>query len=77
MALFKKDPPKTCPKCGASSLRCMIADTPESADLTSGPVNAYTPNLGRGAFGASLVSRKRKSERLTYHCDNCGFEQSY
>ena len=78
MALFKKDPPKACPKCGkADGWRCMPSDMPQSMDANAAPVNAFTANPVRGSIGASMTTRSRQSKRVRYHCDHCGFEKAF
>ncbi len=78
MALFKKNPPGECPKCGkGDGWRCVLSDMPQSADANAAPVNAFTANPVRGSVGASLAGRARQSKRLRYRCDHCGYEKSY
>ena len=78
MALFRKNPPKACPKCGrGDGWHCVLSDMPQSASANAAPVNSFSSNPVRGSIGASLTGWKGQSKRLRYRCDHCGFEKSF
>ena len=78
MSFFKKDPPAACPKCGKTDgWRCVLSNTPQSAEANAAPVNAFTSNPMRGSIGASVAGWKGQSKRLRYRCDSCGYEKAY
>ncbi len=77
MALFKKDPPKACPKCGkADSWRCVIDDAPQSNALNAGMGNDFYLDVERDPFYA-----RNDVPGITinyrYRCDHCGYEKTY
>ena len=48
MALFQKEPPKACPKCGKEDgWRCVIDDTPLSTAVNAGMGNDFYLDMQR------------------------------
>ena len=79
MALFfKKNPPKACPKCGkADGWRALPAE-PQDYVNTGAAVNPFASAPIRGTFGQNVTGTVgRKSKKLRFRCDSCGFEKSY
>ena len=77
MALFKKDPPKACPKCGkADGWRFMIDDTPLSNAANAGMGNPFYLDHQRDPFAGGHYEQ---SKIISYHycCDHCGYEKTY
>ena len=80
MALFfKKNPPKACPKCGkADGWRALPAEPAEDYVNPSAAVNPFASAPIRGTFGQNMTGTVgRKSKKIRFHCDGCGFEKSY
>jgi len=75
MALFKKDPPKACPKCGKEDgWRCVIDDTPLSTAVNAGMGNDFYLDMQRDP----LYARHDESKKMIrYRCDHCGYEKTY
>ncbi len=68
MALFKKNPPAACPKCGkADGWRVLTAEASLDYVNQGSAVNSFSLT---GAMG-------KKSSKLRYHCDSCGYEKAY
>ena len=79
MALFKKDPPAACPKCGkADGWRMLTSEAPQDYVNTASAVNPFASAPIRNTFGQNLAGTMgRKSQKIRYHCDNCGYEKTY
>ena len=79
MSLFKKEPPKACPKCGkADGWRLLTAESTHDYVNSVSAVNSFSPAPARNTFGQNLAgSAGRKSPKVRYHCDNCGYEKAY
>ena len=80
MALFfKKDPPKACPKCGkADGWRALPEAVQQDYANTAAAVNPFSSAPIRGTFGQNLTGTVgRKSQKIRYHCDSCGYEKNY
>lgn len=77
MALFKKDPPKACPKCGKAD-GWHIRDNEGSA-VDFG--DRFRETLRPGGFSSNQFTDMRiqnnRTGVLTYHCDQCGYEKAY
>ena len=79
MALFfKKNPPKACPKCGkAEGWRVLPNEIPQDY-VGNAAVNPFASAPIRGTFGQGLTGTVgKKSQKLRYHCDCCGYEKAY
>ena len=80
MALFfRKDPPAACPKCGnRNGWRVLPAEAPQDYVNPASAVNQFSAAPIRGTFSQNLTGTVgRKSRKLRYHCDHCGFEKTY
>ena len=80
MALFfSKKPPKACPKCGrADDWRVLPSEAVQGYVNTADAVNQFSPALIRNTFGQNLTGTVgKKSQKLRYHCDSCGYEKAY
>lgn len=78
MGLFKKDPPKACPKCGKAEGWRVLTEAQQTWTNQASAVNAFSSAPIRGSFGQNVTGTAgRKSEKLRYHCDSCGFEKAY
>ena len=79
MALFQKEPPKACPKCGKTDgWRMLTAEAPQDYVNTASAVNPFASAPIRNTFGQNLTGAMgKKSSKLRYHCDNCGYEKTY
>jgi predicted RNA-binding Zn-ribbon protein involved in translation (DUF1610 family) len=74
MSLFKKTPPKACPKCGrADGWHITRIEAPTTP--TDGFYHASGATM-RGPFGVQ-PGTSSKPPKNRYQCDNCGFEKSY
>ena len=74
MSLFKKTPPKACPKCGrADGWRIVSSEAPTTP--TDGIYHASGASL-RGPFGVA-PNMKAQTRKVRYQCANCGFEKSF
>ena len=71
MRLFKKDPPRLCPKCGEAD-GWSILTTEEPQSEMPQPVCRV-----RDPIGLSVTRRSERSKKILYHCDRCGFEKRY
>ncbi|MBO4888654.1 MAG: hypothetical protein J5589_10130 [Firmicutes bacterium] len=77
MRLFKKEPPKACPKCGeASGWRFVVEDVPVNSEMSASAVNPFSTHSMRGSVGQSAAGAIGKT-RLLYRCENCGYEKKY
>ncbi len=78
MSIFRKDPPKVCPKCGkGDGWRCLPAEPVQNNVTDARAVNTFSSAPIRGSFGMNLTRNAGQSKRLRYHCDNCGFEKAF
>ena len=74
MALFRKDPPKACPKCGkADGWRVLTAEASQDYVNQGSAVNSFSSAPIRNTFSPM----GKKSSKLRYHCDSCGYEKAY
>ena len=74
MSIFgKKEPPKACPKCGKADGWALLPFEPlnpaEAGENLTLPFPVGTVYVNKAPDG--------KSVRLRYHCQNCGYENSY
>ena len=79
MSIFKKEPPKVCPKCGkADGWHMLPIETSQDYVNTASAVNPFASEPIRKTFGQNMTSTMgKKSKKLRYHCDNCGYEKTY
>jgi hypothetical protein len=77
MALFKKDPPKACPKCGKADgwgIRINEGSAVEFGDR-------FRETLRPGGFSSNQFTDMRiqntRDSAVTYQCSHCGYEKSY
>ena len=80
MALFSsKKLPAVCPKCGkADGWRMLTSEAPQDYVNTASAVNPFASAPIRNTFGQNMTSTMgKKSKKLRYHCDNCGYEKTY
>lgn len=79
MSIFGKNPPQACPKCGKSDgWHVLISETPQSYVDTASAVNSFSGAPIRSTFGQAMTGNmEKKSRKLLYHCDNCGYEKRY
>ena len=80
MALFSsKKRPAVCPKCGkADGWRMLTSEAPQDYVNTASAVNPFASAPIRNTFGQNLAGTMgRKSQKIRYHCDNCGYEKTY
>ena len=79
MALFKKDPPAACPKCGkADGWRVLTAEASQDYVNQGSAVNSFSSAPIRNTFSQNLTGAMgKKSSKLRYHCDSCGYEIAY
>ncbi len=79
MSLFRKEPPKVCPKCGKEDGWHMLPiETTQDYVNTSSAVNPFSSAPIRNTFGQNMTSTMgKKSKKLRYRCDNCGYEKEY
>ena len=79
MSLFKKEPPMACPKCGkADGWHLMPIEAPQDYVNTASAVNSFSSAPIRNTFGQNLTGTMgKKSKKLRYHCDSCGYEKAY
>lgn len=77
--MFKKDPPKACPKCGkADGWHMLQIDSAQDYTNAADAVNPFSPAPIRNTFGQNMTGTMgKKSKKLRYSCDNCGYEQAY
>ena len=77
MGLFKKDPPKACPKCGKADGWHMRNNEGSAVDLG----DRFREALRPGGFSSNQFTdmriQKRRTSVITYQCDNCGYEKAY
>ena len=93
MALFKKSPPKACPKCGKSNGWHILGNEGSAVDYGG----RFDVRLQPGGYAGSAVDIGDRSREtfcpggasgnhavqnsrtgvLTYHCDQCGYEKAY
>ena len=79
MKLFRKDPPAACPKCGkADGWRMLPIEMPQDYANQASAVNSFSSAPIRNTFGQNLTGTMgKKSKKLRYHCDCCGYEKTY
>ena len=79
MGLFKKNPPAASPKCGkADGWHVLTAEAPRDYVNHASAVNSFSPAPIRNTFGQNLTGTMgKKSGKLRYHCDSCGYEKAY
>ena len=79
MSLFSKKIPTACPKCGkADGWRALPIEAPQDYVNTASAVNSFSSAPIRNTFGQNMTGTVgRKSKKLRYHCDNCGYEKAY
>ena len=76
---FSKKPPMACPKCGGKDgWRPLPEIIPQDYVNEASAVNPFSSAPIRSTFGQYLTgTMSRKSKKLRYHCDNCGYEKAY
>lgn len=79
MSFFRQEPPKTCPKCGkADGWRVLPSETPQDYVNPASAVNSFSSAPIRNTFSQNLTGTMgKKSKKLRYHCDSCGYEKAY
>ena len=79
MALFRKRPPAACPKCGkADGWHVLMNEISKDYVDLSSAVNSFSAVPIRSSYGRNLTDTLgKKSGRLRYHCDSCGYEKTY
>ena len=79
MSFFKQEPPKACPKCGkADGWRVLPSETPQDYVNPAAAVNSFSSAPIRNTFSQNLTGTMgKKSKKLRYHCDSCGYEKAY
>ncbi len=79
MALFKKEPPKACPKCGKAD-SWHVQDN-ESQAVEFG--DRFRETLRPGGYSSNqftdmrIQGRRNAAVSLTYICDSCGYKKTY
>ena len=77
MSLFKKTPPKACPKCGrADGWHCVTDTLPQSNASDAGLGNPFYFDMQRDPNYNGIGTSKPK-ERIHYRCESCGYEKTY
>lgn len=81
ISLFRKDPPKACPKCGKTDSWHLLLDHEEeyqSYVTSASAVNSFSSAPIRNTFGQNLTGTVgKKGRKLRYRCDSCGYEKAY
>ena len=79
MSIFKKVPPKACPKCGnADGWHLLTIDPSPSYVNDAASVNPFSSAPIRNTFGQNLTrTAGKKGNSVRYHCDGCGYEKTY
>ncbi len=77
MALFKKDPPKACPKCGRSDGWRIQEDVGQSIEFGDRFSETLRPGGYKGNMFTEMRIQNRRRNVVRYHCDHCGFEKSF
>ncbi len=79
MSLFSKRIPAACPKCGkADGWHMLQNDSAQDYTNVASAVNPFSTAPIRNTFGQNMTGTVgRKSKKLRYHCDNCGYEKAY
>ena len=79
MALFKKDPPKACPKCGKADGWHVQENESEAVEFG----DRFRETLRPGGFSSNqftdmrIQNRRSAAAAVTYICDNCGCKKTY
>ena len=76
---FRKNPPAACPKCGkADGWRVLTAEASQDYVNQGSAVNSFSSAPIRNTFSQNLTGAMgKKSSKLRYHCDSCGYETAY
>ena len=76
---FRKNPPAACPKCGkADGWRVLTAQASQDYVNQGSAVNSFSSAPIRNTFSQNLTGAMgKKSSKLRYHCDSCGYEKAY
>ena len=75
MGIFKKNPPKACPKCGDSTGWTLVIT--EEPRYESSAVNPFSSAPIRGSFGQNMTRSAGRYAKRRWRCANCGFEKIY
>ena len=69
-----KNAPFACPKCGEEKgWRCL--NDPSDNEMSRGKQAVIQGTFG--LLGLAVAKSMHKGKKLKYHCDACGFEETY